>query len=92
MTSRRALLTQLPAAALAGAFLPRVAFADVKRVKLGIDVSLTGAGAEDAILVKNGALMAIPKHAPIGPTQGFAGIFPQTREMGANRSTRQSLA
>jgi len=55
-------------------------------------VSLTGAGAEDAILVKNGALMAIPKHAPIGPTQGFAGIFPQTREMGANRSTRQSLA
>jgi hypothetical protein len=51
MTSRRALLIQLPAAALAGAFLPRVAFVDDKRLRIGIDVSLTDAGAEDAILV-----------------------------------------
>jgi hypothetical protein len=70
------LLTHFPAAALAGAFLPRVAIADDKRVKVGVDVSLTGAGAEDAILVKNGALMAIPKHAPSGPTTGFCRYFP----------------
>ena len=71
MTSRRALLTQLPAAALAAAFLPRVAFADGKRVKVGIDVSLTGAGAEDAILVKNGALMAIDEANAKGGVGGY---------------------
>jgi branched-chain amino acid transport system substrate-binding protein len=71
MTSRRALLTQLPAAALAGAFLRRVAFADDKRVKIGIDVSLTGAGAEDAILVKNGALMAIDEANAKGGIGGY---------------------
>ncbi len=60
MTTRRTLLTQLPAAAFAGALISKSVFADAgKRVTVGIDVSLTGAGAEDAILVKNGAMLAV---------------------------------
>jgi branched-chain amino acid transport system substrate-binding protein len=72
MTTRRVLITGLPAVMLAGAFVSRAAFADDKRVKIGIDVSLTGAGAEDAILVKNGALMAIDDANANGGVAGYA--------------------
>jgi branched-chain amino acid transport system substrate-binding protein len=72
MTTRRVLLTRLPAAALAGAFVSRSVFAADKRVKVGIDVSLTGAGAEDAILVKNGALLAIDEANAKGGVGGYA--------------------
>jgi branched-chain amino acid transport system substrate-binding protein len=71
MTTRRTLITGLPAAALAGAFMPRVVFAADKRVIVGIDVSLTGAGAEDAILVRNGALLAIDEANAKGGVAGY---------------------
>jgi branched-chain amino acid transport system substrate-binding protein len=71
MTTRRALITRLPAAALAASFVSRSLFAADKRVIIGIDVSLTGAGAEDAILVKNGALMAIDEANANGGVAGY---------------------
>jgi branched-chain amino acid transport system substrate-binding protein len=58
MLSRRALILHLPAAALvAGAAGP--AFAADKTLTIGITVPLTGSDAEGAILIKNGALLAI---------------------------------
>jgi branched-chain amino acid transport system substrate-binding protein len=71
MTTRRALITRLPAAALAGALVSRSVFAADKRFTIGIDVSLTGAGAEDAILVKNGALLAIDEANAKGGVSGY---------------------
>jgi branched-chain amino acid transport system substrate-binding protein len=71
MATRRALIARLPLAALAASLVGRSAFADDKRVKIGIDVSLTGAGAEDAILVKNGALMAIDEANARGGVAGY---------------------
>jgi branched-chain amino acid transport system substrate-binding protein len=73
MTTRRALIAQLPAAAIAGALVSRSVFAaSDKRVTVGIDVSLTGAGAEDAILVKNGAIMAIDEANALGGVAGYS--------------------
>jgi branched-chain amino acid transport system substrate-binding protein len=58
MLSRRALVLHLPAAALlAGAAGP--AFAADKSLTIGITVPLTGSDAEGAILIRNGALLAI---------------------------------
>jgi branched-chain amino acid transport system substrate-binding protein len=72
MTTRRVLITQLPAAALAGALFSKSVFAaDEKRVTVGIDVSLTGAGAEDAILVKNGAMLAVDEANAKGGVAGY---------------------
>ncbi len=72
MNTRRALIAQLPAAAIAGALVSRSVFAaSGKRVTIGIDVSLTGAGAEDAILVKNGAIMAIDEANVQGGVAGY---------------------
>lgn len=71
MTTRRALMTQLPAAALAGALVSRSVFAADKRVMVGIDVSLTGAGNEDAVLVKNGAMLAIDEANANGGVGGY---------------------
>jgi branched-chain amino acid transport system substrate-binding protein len=71
MTTRRALITQLPAAALVGALGSRSLFAADKRVTVGIDVSLTGAGAEDAILVRNGAMLAIDEANAKGGVAGY---------------------
>lgn len=71
MTTRRALIAGAPAVILAGTFASRAAFAEDKRVKVGIDVSLTGAGAEDAILVKNGAMMAIDDANAKGGIAGY---------------------
>ena len=75
MTTRRALITRLPAVALtgalAGAFVSRSVFAADKRVTIGIDVSLTGAGNEDAALVKNGALLAIDDANANGGVGGY---------------------
>src|SRR5260221_4946081 len=72
MTTRRALIIQLPAAAVVGVLAPRTVFAADKRVTLGIDVSLTGAGAEDAILVKDGAMLAIDE---VNAKGGIAGYY-----------------
>jgi branched-chain amino acid transport system substrate-binding protein len=71
MITRRVLITCLPITALATAFVPRSVGAAEKRVKVGIDVSLTGAGAEDAILVKNGAMMAIDEANANGGVAGY---------------------
>jgi branched-chain amino acid transport system substrate-binding protein len=71
MTTRRALITQVPAAVLAGALGARSVFAADKRLTVGIDVSLTGAGAEDATLVKNGAMMAIDEANAKGGVAGY---------------------
>lgn len=58
MLSRRSVMLHLPVAALAagGAF---PAFAADKTVTLGITLPLTGADADDATLIKNGAMLAI---------------------------------
>jgi branched-chain amino acid transport system substrate-binding protein len=72
MTTRRTLIARLPLAALAATLVSRSAFAADKRVKVGIDVSLTGAGAEDAILVKNGAMMAVDEANAAGGVAGYA--------------------
>ncbi|HXC29561.1 MAG TPA: branched-chain amino acid ABC transporter substrate-binding protein [Stellaceae bacterium] len=71
MTTRRALITRVPAVMLAGAFASRAVFAADKTVKVGIDVSLTGAGAEDAILVKNGAMLAVDEANANGGVAGY---------------------
>jgi branched-chain amino acid transport system substrate-binding protein len=75
MTTRRALITRLPAVALTGALtgalVSRSVFAADKRVTIGIDVSLTGAGNEDAALVKNGALLAIDDANANGGVGGY---------------------
>jgi branched-chain amino acid transport system substrate-binding protein len=72
MTTRRAVIAQLPAAAIAGALVSRSALAaSDQRVTVGIDVSLTGAGAEDAILVKNGATMLIHEANARGGVAGY---------------------
>jgi branched-chain amino acid transport system substrate-binding protein len=72
MITRRALMTCLPVTALATAFPFEPVLAAEKRVKIGIDVSLTGAGAEDAILVKNGAMMAVDEVNAAGGVAGYA--------------------
>ena len=71
MTTRRALLVQLPAAALAGGFLSRAAFAADKFVTIGITVPLTGSDAEQANLIKEGALMAVDEANAKGGVGGY---------------------
>jgi branched-chain amino acid transport system substrate-binding protein len=71
MTTRRALIARLPAAAIAALISRSVFAASDKRITVGIDVSLTGAGAEDAILVKNGAIMAIDEANAQGGVAGY---------------------
>jgi len=56
MMNRRSALTALSALAL---FAAGPAFAADQIVKIGIDASLTGGDAQSALLVKNGAVMAI---------------------------------
>ncbi len=60
MLSRRSTLLAASAiAAVVGFSLPQAAHAADQVVKIGIDASLTGGDANEAELVKNGALMAI---------------------------------
>ena len=56
MFSRRALILHLPAAALAAS--AGSAFAADKSVTVGINLPLTGADADDALLIKDGAMLA----------------------------------
>src|SRR5271170_7150725 len=73
MPTRRSILVQLPAAAVAGNFALRArsAFAADKRVTVGIDVPLTGSDAENAILIKNGAVMAVDEANAQGGVAGY---------------------
>jgi branched-chain amino acid transport system substrate-binding protein len=73
MPTRRSVLVQLPAAAVAGslALRSRSVFAADKSVTVGIDVPLTGSDAENAILIKNGAVMAVDEANAKGGVAGY---------------------
>jgi len=73
MIRRRTLISRLPAAALAATVFPRpLLAADDKRVVVGINVPLTGAGADDAALIKDGAVLAIDEANAKGGVAGYA--------------------
>ena len=73
MTTRRSVLIQLPAAALAAPFVlrGRAGFAADKSVTVGINLPLTGSDAENAILIKNGAMMALDEANAKGGVAGY---------------------
>ncbi|MGC2204121.1 MAG: branched-chain amino acid ABC transporter substrate-binding protein, partial [Stellaceae bacterium] len=73
MTTRRALIIHLPGAVVAGAVASRAgwAFAAEKSVTVGITVPLTGSDAEGAILIKNGAMMAVDDANAKGGIAGY---------------------
>ena len=73
MPTRRSILAQLPAAAALGTFAlhTRRAFAAGKSVTVGINVPLTGSDAENAILIKNGAVMAAEEANAQGGVAGY---------------------
>jgi branched-chain amino acid transport system substrate-binding protein len=70
MLSRRALIVHLPAAALAASAAGRALAAD-KTVTIGLDLSLTGADAQSAQKVRDGALMAIDEANAKGGVGGY---------------------
>ena len=70
MLSRRSLIVQAPAVALAGSFAVR-AFAADKSVTIGINLPFTGADAHDAQLIKDGALLAIDDANAKGGAAGY---------------------
>jgi branched-chain amino acid transport system substrate-binding protein len=63
--------TLILSAALAGAFAAAPAGAADKAVKVGITLPLTGADADDATLIKNGALLAIEEANAKGGVAGY---------------------
>jgi branched-chain amino acid transport system substrate-binding protein len=73
MNTRRSVLAQLPLAAVAGslALHGRAALAAGKSVTVGINVPLTGSDAENAILIKNGAVMAVDEANEKGGVAGY---------------------
>jgi branched-chain amino acid transport system substrate-binding protein len=70
MLSRRTLIVQLPAAAVAGSYAMRALAAD-KTVTVGINLPLTGADAHDAELIKDGAMMAFDDVNAKGGVEGY---------------------
>jgi branched-chain amino acid transport system substrate-binding protein len=70
MLSRRALMIQLPAAALAAGWAGRALAAD-KSITVGINLPLTGADADDANLIKDGAMLAIDEANAKGGVGGY---------------------
>jgi branched-chain amino acid transport system substrate-binding protein len=70
MLSRRTLAVQLPLAALAAGAAGR-AFAADKEVTIGLSLSLTGADAQSAQKVRDGALMAIDEVNAKGGIAGY---------------------
>ncbi|HTZ34374.1 MAG TPA: branched-chain amino acid ABC transporter substrate-binding protein [Stellaceae bacterium] len=73
MATRRSVLVRLPAAAVAAGFALRAGslLAADKSVTIGIDVPLTGSDAENAILIKNGAVMAADEANAKGGVAGY---------------------
>jgi branched-chain amino acid transport system substrate-binding protein len=69
MLSRR-LVIQLPAAAIAGSYAARVLAAD-KTVSVGINLPLTGADAQAAAKIKQGAQMAFDEANAAGGVAGY---------------------
>jgi branched-chain amino acid transport system substrate-binding protein len=70
MLSRRNLIIQLPAVAVAGSYAARALAAD-KTITIGINLPLTGADAHDAELIKDGATMAIEEATAKGLVGGY---------------------
>jgi branched-chain amino acid transport system substrate-binding protein len=69
---RRKLIIQLPAASLVAAVGGRAAFAAAEKyVTVGISLPFTGADAEDAELIKDGALLAIDEANAAGGVGGY---------------------
>src|SRR6202043_3284535 len=64
------LIVQLPAAALVGSVVAR-AFAADKSVTIGINLPLTGADAQSALKIKDGAIMAIDEANEKGGVAGY---------------------
>ena len=73
MLTRRSVLIQLPAAAAAGSLALRAGqvLAADNRVTVGVNEPLTGSDAENAILIKNGALMAVDEANEKGGVAGY---------------------
>jgi branched-chain amino acid transport system substrate-binding protein len=73
MTTRRTIIAQLPAAVVAGSFALRApaVFAADKSVTVGITVPLTGSDAEQATLIKEGAMMAVDDANARGGAAGY---------------------
>lgn len=69
--TRRTLTTLLGSAAFASLFKSEPARADDRGVTVGIDLSLTGAGAEDALTVLHGAVLAIEEANLTGGPGGY---------------------
>jgi branched-chain amino acid transport system substrate-binding protein len=70
MLSRRTLIVQLPAVAIAGSYAARALAAD-KSVTVGINLPLTGADAQSAQKIKEGATMAIDEAMAKGDVGGY---------------------
>ncbi|HEV8677940.1 MAG TPA: branched-chain amino acid ABC transporter substrate-binding protein [Stellaceae bacterium] len=70
MLSRRSVILQLPAAAIATGYATRV-FAAEKEITIGIALPLTGADAQAAQKVRDGALMAIEEFNAKGGVAGY---------------------
>ena len=73
MTTRRSLIAQLPAAAVAGSFAlrARAVFGADKSVTVGITVPLTGSDTEQATLMKEGAMIAADDANAKGGVAGY---------------------
>jgi branched-chain amino acid transport system substrate-binding protein len=73
MITRRALLAQVPAATIAAkvALHASSVLAADKAVTIAIDVPLTGSDAENAILIKNGAMIAVDDVNAAGGVAGY---------------------
>ncbi|HTV90081.1 MAG TPA: branched-chain amino acid ABC transporter substrate-binding protein [Stellaceae bacterium] len=70
MLTRRALVIHLPAAALLASYAGRAVAAD-KSVTLGITLPLTGADADDAKLIEDGAMLAVDEANARGGVGGY---------------------
>ena len=70
MLSRRTLIVQLPAVALAGSYAMRAFGAD-KSVTVGINLPLTGADAQAATKIKQGAQLAFDEANAAGGVAGY---------------------
>ena len=73
MITRRSLIAQLPATAVAGSFVlrARAVFAADKSVTVGITVPLTGSDTEQATLMKEGAMIAVDDANAKGGVAGY---------------------
>jgi branched-chain amino acid transport system substrate-binding protein len=71
MPTRRAVIVQLPVAAISGALLAGTAAAADKSVTIGITVPLTGSDAEAATLIRDGAMIAIDDANAQGGVAGY---------------------